>query len=168
MDQNDQVLVTSEEVDGKHMIFVAADDSFVVSSPMAGWLPKRNAPDSMGVSHSVAVKCFFQRCSISQVHADINHYGGLSPLTLKFSDDCFSRVFSEFKHSGLPTILEEGQAEELYELEKAVKGMSLDEDAFVLTAADTVAVESFDAVAVAAVPARNGRRARQAVPAPAA
>ena len=96
---------------------------------------------------------------------DVNHYGGLSPLTLKFSDDCFSRIFSELKRSGLPTILEESQAEELHELEKAVKSMSLDEDALVLTAHDTVAVDSFDAAATAAVPARAGRRARQAVPA---
>ena len=66
MDQDDQIDVTSEAVNGKHFVFVAADDSFVVTSPMAGWAPKHNAPDLMGISHGGAVKCFFQRCSLGQ------------------------------------------------------------------------------------------------------
>ena len=158
----------SEVIGGKHFIYLYADEAIVTSTPMAGWFARErssnfNGRDQKGLPHSVTVRCFTTRCDISEADADRNFFNGLSAFTFRITDDCFSRIFAEFKRAGLPELLAEAQAEDMNDLDKVIKEINIDEDQLLLSINDFETVEAFDVPGVAAVAARNGNAARRAI-----
>ena len=138
------------------LVYLDAAEQLVLATPFLSWQPAAgigNAQSRVCLPTYKMVRAFAARCSLSK---DPNEHATLeqaNPLNLALSKECWSKVLTELKVSGLLQLT----FNSLRTLRKAIRGLTItNPTALVIRSGDLALGEDFDAPAVPAAGAGAG------------